>query len=123
MEFLQAAIEEANALSNPSSISFDIPGPGDVPVIYPNSPLPRIEMRVFINGASQPGGWVELAGNVAGAGADGLVFAGDRSKLKGMIIGGFDGHGFFHCNSSFTISSSSLSFPCSSAEATIEGDS
>ncbi len=91
---LRAAIEEANALSGPSTISFDIPGYGtDIPTIWLNSPLPQVNNRVSINGTTQSGGLVHLEGASAGANANGLELRGGKSRVGGLVFCGFDGHG------------------------------
>jgi CSLREA domain-containing protein len=86
---LRAAIQEANALAGPDSISFDIPG-GGVPTIRPTSALPAITGPITLDATTQPGSArVQLDGSAAGVAADGLVITGGDSTVRGLIINRF----------------------------------
>ena len=89
---LRAAIEEANQMEA-ATIVFDIPDTGDIPTIWPGSPLPQINKPVVINGTTQSGGLVQLYGALAGADANGLELWGGKSRVSGLVFCGFDGHG------------------------------
>ncbi len=107
---LRAAIEELNALGpglNLHRIRFNIPGSG-VHVISPASELPRIEVPVHINGASQPGAscpttnepanlLIQLDGMNAGIRAAGLNLdsGSDGSSISGLVITQFEGMGIY----------------------------
>jgi hypothetical protein len=86
---LRAAIELANAWAEVDAvnISFDIDQAG-VPTITPASPLPRITKTVTIDGATQPGGWVEISGAAILSGT-GLDVAGNGTVIHGLVIRGF----------------------------------
>jgi CSLREA domain-containing protein len=90
---LRAAIEQANFLPGRNTITFDIPDWSSTPIIYPGSALPAIAEPVVINGTTQKGGWVELSGLYAGDNVSGLDILGGNSRVQGLIIGQFDGHG------------------------------
>ncbi len=111
---LRAAIQQANANSNPSetdAIKFNIPGdPTKVKTIRPTSELPAITQSVTINGYSQPGSAqntrergainavpkVQLDGSLAGIDADGLIVQGASNiTIRGLIINRFDRSGIF----------------------------
>ncbi len=91
---LRAAIEESNARQEAGdgsqSIAFDIDAAGAVPQIVPGAPLPDVTGTTTIDGSTQPGGWVELAGNAAGV-SDGLTLAGSGDTVRGLVINGFAG--------------------------------
>lgn len=79
---LRAAIEAANAVGG-GEITFNIPG---TPVIVPGSALPKVTVPVTIDGTTQDGGWVE----VAGSSGFGVVLAGPASTLRGLAVHGFE---------------------------------
>jgi hypothetical protein len=89
---LRQAILDANANSAPNTIIFDIPGDG-VQTIQPLSALPAITRPVVIDATFQPGydgaPLVELDGESAGAGANGLTI--QSGNLSGTtVIKGLD---------------------------------
>ena len=95
---LRQAILDANGHSNsggPDQIHFAIPGT-QVHSIAPVTPLPRITDAVFIDGLTQPGAsgasWpptlkIVVAGNNAGANADGLALehGASNSTVRGLV--------------------------------------
>ncbi len=92
---LRAAIQESNALAGADTIDFGI-NTGSV-TIAPLSPLPIITDKVKIDASTQPG-WafvpiVEIRGDSAGAGADGLELAANNSVIRGLVINRFSGRG------------------------------
>ncbi|WP_165247709.1 Calx-beta domain-containing protein [Paludisphaera soli] len=98
---LRWALSQADADEDagPSLIRFAIPGEG-LRTIRLESPLAPITRPVLIEGRSQPGyqgsPLIRLDGSHAGAGAgpvDGLVVAGGRSVVAGLVITGFSGAG------------------------------
>ena len=109
---LRAAIQEANATTDPDTIAFGINAAGGVATISPNSPLPDIITPVTIDGYTQPGAQkntlaqgtnaqpkIELSGANAGS-ADGLEFdsfLGTRkasgSVVRGLIVNRFSRSG------------------------------
>jgi hypothetical protein len=98
---LRAAIALANHRDDAESIAFDIPG-GGVPVIAPTSALPVATSKVSIDGTTQPGGWVQLAGNAAGT-VDGLSLAIAESSVRGLAITGWAGVGLRVTGASSTV--------------------
>jgi CSLREA domain-containing protein len=92
---LRAALQEANVQNGLNTISFDIPDAVGVPDIFLSGPLPRVmvDEPVVIDGTTQPGGWVTLFGYSAGDDVNGLELGADGSRVSGLIICGFDGHG------------------------------
>ena len=92
---LRWAILQANQDTGPSSIVFDLPGPG-LQTISVQSPLPAITSPVVIDGTSGPDYvgqlHIQLDGRAA-AGADGLVLSGGSSLVKGLVISRFQGAG------------------------------
>ncbi len=91
---LRAAIETANTNAGADTIEFDIPG-GGVQTIAPNSSLPVINGTTMIDGSTQPGYTnspvIEIRGDTAGPGADGLIFdtGSDDSKVSGLAVNRF----------------------------------
>ncbi|XPP26037.1 MAG: right-handed parallel beta-helix repeat-containing protein [Leucobacter sp.] len=79
---LRAAIEAANAAGG-GEITFNIAG---APVIAAGSALPKVTAPVTIDGTTQDGGWVEVAGNST----YGIVLAGPASTLSGLSVHGFE---------------------------------
>ncbi len=122
---LRAAIQEANANPDNSTILFNITGTPDFTnnsqngyTIAPQSALPNITEQVTINGYSQPGAQantapapqplngtllIELDGSGAGSGASGLNLVSDNSRLLGLVVNSFSGTGV-----SFSASNSSI---------------
>jgi hypothetical protein len=68
-----------------------------VATITPLSALPALTAAVFVNGQSQPGfagsPLVEVNGELAGAGADGLDLTGGGSTVAGLVVNRFAGPG------------------------------
>jgi hypothetical protein len=95
-ESLRQAILDANDTPGTNGIAFAV-GSGGVQTIAPASPLPAVTNAVEIDGGTQPGyagtPLIELAGEGAGPGADGLTLASLGSTVTGLVIGGFDGAG------------------------------
>jgi hypothetical protein len=93
---LRQAILDANATPGTNGIAFTL-GVGGVHTIAPTSPLPAVTNPVEIDGATQPGyagtPLIELAGESAGHGADGLTLASTGSTVTGLVVGGFGGAG------------------------------
>lgn len=85
---LRAAIEAANDLGG-GTITFDIAGAG-VPEIAVGSPLPAIPGGVVIDGTSQAGGLVGVAGPSPTRGTRGILLTGGTSEVRGLVISGFD---------------------------------
>lgn len=81
---LRAAIEVAN-LKGGGEITFDIEG-GGIPSIAAASPLPTITQPTTVDGTSQAGGWVE----VAGSGDHVLQVQGGSSVISGLVVRGGD---------------------------------
>ncbi len=97
---LRFAIDCANLLEGPDTITFDIPGDGPH-TIAPQSPLPPIRDRVVIDATTEPGfqgtPLVELDGSAAGAGASGFEIRASAAEsiVRGLAINRFDRHGVF----------------------------
>jgi hypothetical protein len=93
---LRQAILDANATPGTNGIAFSL-GAGGVQTIAPTSPLPAVTNPVEIDGATEPGyagmPRIELTGESAGPGADGLTLAGAGSTVTGLVVGGFGGAG------------------------------
>ena len=102
---LREAITAANSTPGANTIKFNIPGSGPH-TISPTSPLPEITERVTIDGYSQPGAFentspvgtnadpmIELSGQNAGQGADGLKVRASGSMVRGLIINCFEDRG------------------------------
>ena len=104
---LRAAIEQANAIVGPDSISFNIPGSG-AHTIRPASALPVITDPAVIDGYTQTGAspntnpittgsnavlMVELDGSLAGTGSNGVHVTAGSSTVRGLVINRFDGNG------------------------------
>ncbi|MGI9106685.1 MAG: FG-GAP-like repeat-containing protein, partial [Pyrinomonadaceae bacterium] len=99
---LRQAILDANAATGTQTIVFNIPGTGGVETITPLLPLPDITDPVVIDGYTQPGATpntssegsdavlrIQLRGDSAGEGANGLnIFAGGTT-VRGLIISRF----------------------------------
>ncbi len=91
---LRAAIETANGNAGTDSINFNIPG-GGIQTIAPNGSLPEITGTTLIDGSTQPGYTnspvIEIRGDLAGPGADGLIFdaGSDNSKVSGLAVNRF----------------------------------
>lgn len=94
---LRAAIEEANASAGTDTIQFDISGTGPHTIQANKSPLPSISEPVVIDATTQSGyagtPVIELDGNNAGVGANGLTIAAGSSTVRGLAINRFDGYG------------------------------
>lgn len=99
---LRAAIQQANTDSGTDMITFNIPEAtatqaehaAGTPVISPASAFTEITDDVVIDASTQPGGWVQLDGTLAGS-AKGFTIGTDaKINLKGLIIQHFY-HGIF----------------------------
>jgi len=101
---LRAAIQnhDANRHLGQNEIRFNIP----LPVVGPASiqvgatglgPLPMVRGSCVIDGTTQPvlagPNLVEIDGQLAGGGANGLELRGGESVLRGLVINRFAGHG------------------------------
>ena len=102
---LRAAITSANGAFGPDEIEFTIPGTG-VRTINVLTPLPPILQRLTIDGYTQPGSLpntqpvgnnanilIEIRGNSAPSGVNGLTAATGVVTIRGLAIGGFKGNG------------------------------
>jgi RHS repeat-associated protein/CSLREA domain-containing protein len=90
---LRAAIQQANALADTDTITFNISGSGPF-TIQPRSPLPVVTDPVTIDATTQPGytpdtPMIEVTGNRAGANVSGLVIATGNSSVRGLVINAF----------------------------------
>ena len=98
---LRQAIIDANASPGTDMITFDIPGPGPH-VITLLSSLPTVTSPVVIDGYTQPGAspntlpdadnailLIELNGDIAGAGVNGLTIDAGNSIIPGLKISDF----------------------------------
>jgi Domain of unknown function DUF11 len=105
---LRAAITYANANPGADTISFNIAG-GGIQTIRPVSALPMITDPVIIDGYSEPGSspnslsqgdnaviLIEIAGELAGTGVDGIAIAAGNSTVQGLSINGFSGGAGIH---------------------------
>src|SRR5579884_2498051 len=93
---LRHAILDANATRGADTIVFQIPGIG-VQTIAPQSPLPPITQPLIIDGTTQLGyvksPLIELDGQNAGAGADGLMLAAEPCTVAALIVNRFAQNG------------------------------
>ncbi len=83
---LRAALQAANA-GGGSSIEFDVPAVG-VPDIALTDRLPRATVPLKVNGASQPGGFVQLSSTTNTF--DALQLDGANSEATGLVFKGFN---------------------------------
>jgi parallel beta-helix repeat protein len=95
---LRQAILDANNHGGFDTIAFNIPGQNNVPhTIRPTSPLPAVSDPVVIDGKTQPsyGGYplIEISGEAAGAGANGLVVNAGGCTLRGLVVNRFSADG------------------------------
>ena len=94
-EALLAANNTTN-LGTPDLIQFNIPGAGPH-TINVTSDLPTITEAVIIDGWSEPDyagtPVIELNGNAAGAGVDGLRVTAGGSTIRGLVLNRFSGDG------------------------------
>src|SRR5687768_16479783 len=90
------AIHDANNNPGFDTIQFLILGLPPY-TIAPSSALPIITDAVFIDGASQPTysgrPLIQLTGRAAGTNVDGLVIIAGLSRVRGLSVTRFDGHG------------------------------
>jgi RHS repeat-associated protein/CSLREA domain-containing protein len=95
---LRAAIQQANTSAGQDTINFNISGSGPY-IIQPGSALPIITDSVIINGATQPGYTgipiVQLNGDSAGLGVNGLQISAGSSTVRGLVIRNFDNAGIY----------------------------
>jgi hypothetical protein len=94
---LREAIELANLSPTSDDVRFNIPGEGWYRSIVPLTPLPAIAAPLLIDATTQPGyvrsPVVELNGQAAGLGANGLTVSAPQSTIRGLAINRFAGHG------------------------------
>jgi probable HAF family extracellular repeat protein len=87
---------DADAYAGNSFVTFQIPGTG-MHTISPTSPLLVMKQPAFIDGFSETGyagtPLIEINGDNAGVGADGLILTGGNSTVRGLVINGFSGAG------------------------------
>jgi hypothetical protein len=87
------------------TIRFNI-GTGGPQTIAPAVALPEVSTTVTIDGTTQPGyagtPIIELSGAGAG-GANGLVFTGGNSNLRGLVVNRFAGFGIFLTSNNNTV--------------------
>ncbi len=92
---LRQAILDANADSSTDVIHFSI-GSGPKTIV-PLSPLPNITVPLTIDGRSQPGfvgsPLIEINGESAGNGADGLTVNSSDTTISGLVVNRFSGNG------------------------------
>jgi len=95
---LRQAILDANTITGPDAIVFNIPGSG-AHTINLSLPLPDVTEPVSIDAATQPGyagvPLVELNGAQAGGNADGLVLKSDGCTVRGLAINRFSRFGIW----------------------------
>ncbi len=93
---LRQAILNVNNGSGGDTIAFDIGG-GGVQTIRPTSALPTLTQSVTLDGTTQPGyagtPLIELAGNLAGGGVNGLTIVANNSVVRGLAIDLFSNYG------------------------------
>jgi len=93
---LRQSILDANATSGINVISFNIPGTG-VHTIAPASALPTVTGTVTIDGTTETDfagvPLIELRGDSAGAGINGLTVTASNSIVRGLVINRFNGSG------------------------------
>jgi hypothetical protein len=88
---LREAILGANLLPGADTITFNITG---TPTIHPITALPPVTGPTTIDGASQPGVFIEGTGTLPDpitANTDGLRLTGGGTTVRGLAIGGFSG--------------------------------
>lgn len=99
---LRAAIEQANFLPGPDTITFNIP-PSGAHTIAPGSALPDVSDITTIDGSTQPGfagtPLIELDGANAGPGVTGLTLTSGNITIRGLAINRFDENGVYANNS------------------------
>ena len=90
---LRQAILDANDNSGTDTIAFAIDSGAQT--IRPTSALPTITDPVSLDAATQPSyagsPLIELSGNLAGQGVDGLRVAAGGSTIRGLVIANFQG--------------------------------
>ncbi len=93
---LRQAILNANAHPGTDVITFNVAGAGPES-IQPLSALPTITDSVTIDGTTQPGyngtPLIELDGEEAGSGVDGLTIDSGNATIQGLVINRFSGAG------------------------------
>jgi CSLREA domain-containing protein len=107
---LRAALQELDAGTStaPIPITFDLPG--GATTIAPGSPLPAATRSALIDGTTNPGGRVVIAG--AGVGS-GLEIGGDGSAVRGLDVEGFGEAGILvHASNVMIGGRSGDSVPC-----------
>lgn len=92
---LRQAILDANANPGPDQIAFNIASAGKT--IIPTNALPAVTEAATIDGTTQPGysnaPIVEINGQSAGTGTDGLRLWAGATTIRGLVINRFNGHG------------------------------
>jgi len=92
---LRQAMLDANANPGPDQIAFNIVSAGKT--IIPTNALPAITEAVTIDGTTQPGysnaPIVEINGQFAGTGTDGLRLWSGGTVIRGLVINRFNGDG------------------------------
>jgi hypothetical protein len=101
---LRQAILDNNATPGLNTIAFNI-DEGGLQTIRPGSALPTITNPVILDGTTEPGyagtPLIELTGDAAGRGVNGLTITAGDSTVTGMAVNGFSGNGiFFETNGS-----------------------
>lgn len=89
---LRQAILDANNRPGADTITFAFPG-GGAQIIAPFSQLPDITDALTIDGLTQSDQRVQLSGIFAGPDAVGLKITSGNSRVRGLVINGFDASG------------------------------
>ena len=93
---LRQAVLDANDISGPDTIIFNIPGSGRH-TIAPTNALPQVNEPVVIDATTQPGyvgtPLIELDGSRAGKGNGGLLLLGGGCTIRGLAINRFSRDG------------------------------
>ncbi len=93
---LREAILAANAVPTDGpavAIQFNIASASAIPTIIPQQPLPVVTRTLTIDGTTQSAGFVEVSGAAVAVlpdSADGLVFEGPGTVVRGLVVNRFD---------------------------------